>query len=99
MTPHTAQARQQILQLCQLYLQATLTRLGMQTKDIQNQRGTIDNLDRFAHGFLQIGLLRGRQIVVKDNNVDIHATHQTAQFLDLTGTDKRFRIGFYQTLR
>ena len=55
--PHTSQTRQQVLQLCQLHLQAALTRLGMQTKDIQNQRRTVNNLDRFAHGFLKIGLL------------------------------------------
>ena len=71
----------------------------MQAKDIQNQRRTVNNLDRFAHGFLKIGLLRGRQVVVEDNNIRIHTMHQTAQLLDLAGADKRFGIGFDQALR
>lgn len=71
----------------------------MQAKDIQNQCRTVNNLDRFAHGFLKIGLLRGRQVVVEDNNIRIHAMHQAAQLLDLARTDKRFGIGFNQALR
>lgn len=71
----------------------------MQAKDIQNQCRTVNNLDRFAHGFLKIGLLRGRQVVVEDNNIRIHTMHQTAQLLDLSGADKRFRIGLDQALR
>ena len=86
------------MKLRQLYLQASLTRLSMQAKDIQNQCCTIDNLYRLAHGFLQIGLLRGRQVVVEDNNIDIHAMHQAAQLFNLTGTDKRFWIRLNQTL-
>ena len=99
MAPHTSQTRQQILQLCQLHLQAALTSLGMQAKDIQNQCRTVNNLDRFAHSFLKIGLLRGRQVIVEDNNIRIHAMHQTAQLLDLSGADKRFGIGLDQALR
>ena len=71
----------------------------MQTKDIQNQCCTIDNLYRLAHGFLQIGLLRGRQVVIKNNDIGIHAMHQAAKLLYFTGTDKRFGIRLYQTLR
>lgn len=71
----------------------------MQAKDIQDQCRTIDNLYRLAHGFLQIGLLRGRQVVVKNNDIGIHTMYQAAQLFNLTGTDKRFRIRLYQTLR
>ena len=71
----------------------------MQAKDIQNQCRTVNNLDRFAHSFLKIGLLRGRQVIVEDNNIRIHAMHQTAQLLDLSGADKRFGIGLDQALR
>ena len=70
----------------------------MKAKDIQDQCRTINNLYRLAHGFLQIGLLRGCQVVVKDNNIGIHAMNQAAKLLYLTGADKRFRIGFDQTL-
>ena len=70
----------------------------MQAKDIQDQCRTIDNLYRLAHGFLQIGLLRGRQVVVKNNDIGIHTMYQAAQLFNLTGTDKRFWIRLNQTL-
>ena len=57
MAPHAAQTGQQVLQLRQLHLQTALTSLSMQAKNIENQRRTIDNLHRLAHGLLEIGLL------------------------------------------
>jgi hypothetical protein len=62
--PLARQARQEIFELCQLNLQATLTGLCSVGEDVENKRRTVDNFD--SGDVFQMPLLGGRQLVVED---------------------------------
>ena len=54
MAPHAAQTWQQILQLGKLYLKASFARCRMKAEDVENERGAVDDLNRFADGALEV---------------------------------------------
>ena len=55
--PHAAQAGQQVMVLRKADLQTSFFRGGMQCEDVQDQRGSVDNLDGLRHDLLDVGLL------------------------------------------
>jgi hypothetical protein len=60
--PGASQPWQAVLELRQLDLQCTFTRMGVAGKDVQDKRRTVDDLDLglFAKGALDLALLGGR---------------------------------------
>ena len=61
------QPRQQVVQLGQFHLQLALPAASSAGKNIQNQLGAVNHLQvQFA---LQIAQLRGREVVIEDDQV------------------------------
>ena len=69
MAPHAAQTRVDVLQLCELHLQAPFARRGVAAEDVEDKSRTVDDLHVMAHRALEVGLLRGAKLVVKDHDV------------------------------
>jgi len=65
--PLAAQARQQVLILCQLDLDAALVRARVGGEDIQDQPGSIEHLH--LQYFLQVARLGRRQLIVEDHQI------------------------------
>ena len=51
--PHAPKARQDILELRKLHLQASLSRPSMDPKDVEDERGSVNDLDRLANDTLE----------------------------------------------
>ena len=81
--PLTGQPGQQVLVLRQLYLEPSLPSLGPPPEDVQDQRGTVQDLDGLKR-VLQLPLLVGGQLVVANQGVDALALGQEPQLLELT---------------
>jgi hypothetical protein len=63
----------------------------MTRKDIENKLGAIDDPDaKFA---FQVPLLRGRQLVIENNQVGSDGSDRTFQFLNFAAPDKSRGIG------
>ena len=66
-------ARQGVLQLRQLYLQLALVSAGTLGENVQNQGRSIQHAH--AHSLLDIALLRRRELVVEDAQINIFLLH------------------------
>lgn len=75
------QPRQLIAQLRHLHLQFSRTRLGALGENIQNQRGSVDDLD--AAEILQIANLRAAEFVVHNHHVAAKALNVQRKVLRL----------------
>ena len=75
------QARQQIFELRQLHLQLALLGAGAQGEDIEYQRGAVD--DAHIGGALDILDLGGRQLAVRNDQVDLLLTAERGDLLQL----------------
>jgi hypothetical protein len=68
MGPGAVEAREEVIELCQLHLQLTLSALGPLGKDVQDQPSSVHH--PFPQQFLQIPLLRSGELFVQDDQVD-----------------------------
>ena len=68
--PLSGKAWHEVLVLGQLHLQTAFAGLGPRGKDVEDQRGTVDDLDVLVEGPFEVALLRWRQLVVADDRVD-----------------------------
>ena len=93
MAPHAAQAGVEVLVLGQAHLQAALLGGGVQGEDVEDQGGSVDNLDRLAQELFQVGLLAGGELVVEDHEVDVEALHQGGELVCLARPDEGARVG------
>src|SRR5712691_3010421 len=84
--------REKILQLRELDLQLAFARARAAREDVENQLCAIDDLA--ADLLLDLALLRGRQLVVEDHDVDAGFRGGCRERLDLAGAEERRRIGF-----
>ena len=64
-----AQARQPVAQLRELDLHRALLARRVLGEDVEDQRDAIDDVDR--EQLLEVALLRGRELVVEDHDVDV----------------------------
>ena len=69
MRPHLAQAGQGVFQLREFDLQTGLVRAGTGRKDVENQLAAIEDFDFGC--FFETADLRGRQIIVEDDDIGI----------------------------
>ena len=89
--PHTGQAGQQILVLGQLHLQAALAGAGPLGEDVQNEGGPVHH--RHPQLLGEHPLLRGREGVVKDDNVRSQGAHQLLNFGGFALADEGAGLG------
>ena len=68
----------------------------MLTKDIQNERGSIDHLKLEPYSTLDIGLLRGTEFIVKYDDVSLEALSELSKLLNLAASDK---CAWYGTIK
>ena len=99
MAPHATQTRKHVLELSKLNLETALVRLGVYAKDVEDEGRAIDDLDGFPYRTLEVGLLRGGQLVVEDDNVGGEVSNVAAELLDLALTDECLRYGRVEPLR
>ena len=74
-------------------LQTSFFRGGMQCEDVQDQRGSVDNLNGLRHDLLDVGLLRRRQFVVEDNQIGMQFPAELGDFLRFAASHKGAGIG------
>ena len=96
--PHAPQARQHILQLCQLHLQAPLVRGGVLAKDVQDECRAVDDLDGLSHDPLEVRLLGGCQFVIEYHHVNVKGPHHAHELLHLATADEGTRHGLLKPL-
>ncbi|MPM77676.1 hypothetical protein SDC9_124684 [bioreactor metagenome] len=82
---HAEQARQSILQLCQLNLQFTLTGLRPLRKNVEDQHRAVD--DRQPQHQLQISKLDGGQLVVKHEDIRLARGGKQCELFRLAAAD------------
>ena len=71
MRPHACQARQTIFILRQFHLQRAFAGAGVLGKNIENERGAVDQGRAHAQQFFQLALMTRRQFVVKHHHFKI----------------------------
>jgi hypothetical protein len=97
--PHSAQPGQDILKLRKLNLQATLASCRVHAKDVKDERRAVDDLDWFAYDLLEVGLLRWRELIIKDHYISIKVVHVGNKFLNFAFTNERARHRCVKVLR
>jgi hypothetical protein len=95
--PHAGQARQHVLQLRQLHLHPGLARAGPRGEDVEDQLGAVH--DARVDRLLDVLSLRGRQLVVEDDERRVPRRHELAQLLDLALAEVRTGVGAVELLR
>ena len=86
-----AQARQPVAQLRELDLDRALLARRVLGEDVEDQRDAVDDVDR--EQLLEVALLRGRELVVEDDDVDVERVADLAQLLGLALADVRRGVG------
>ena len=92
----TEKPRQLIRHLCQFDLQASLTRLRSLSKNIKNQRRSVDDLCS-AKNFLQIARLYARQLIVKNDDIRFSRLHSKRKLVRFAASNigRRIRSRFF----
>ena len=94
--PHADQARQQILVLRQLHLQAALLRPRPLGEDVEDQAAAVEHLH--ARQLRQHAHLRGREVVVEDDHRGVLLLHHILHLGDLALADEAVRVGLFAAL-
>ena len=89
--PLTGQPRQQVLMLGERDLDRAFAGSRALRKDIQNQRGAVDDLA--VESFLEIALLGGRELVVADHDGGAEVVAHGGDLLNLALADPGARVG------
>ena len=84
------QARQLVLELGELDLEAALVGLGVQREDVEDQPAAVDDLD--LEQLLERALLGGRQLVVGDQDVEAGLALGRGELLGLALADVPVRV-------
>ena len=72
-----AQARQPVAQLRELDLHRAFLARRVLGEDVEDQRDAVDDVDR--EQLLEVALLRGRELVVEDHDVDVERVRRLAR--------------------
>ena len=86
-----AQAREPVAELRELDLHRTFLTRRVLGEDVEDQRDPIDDVDR--EHLLEIALLRGRELVVEDHDVDVEALRDGLQLFGLALADVGRGVG------
>ena len=86
-----AQARQPVAQLRELDLHRAFLARRVLGEDVEDQRDAVDDVD--LEQLLEVALLRGRELVVEDHDVDVERVREVAQLFGLALADVGRRIG------
>ena len=89
MRPHAGEPRQSVLKLRQLHLHLGLGAARPRGKDVENQLGPVD--DALPDGILDVLCLRGRQLVVEDDQRRLGFLDAPAKLVDFAGAEVRRR--------
>lgn len=89
--PGADQPRRQVLQLRELHLQLAFVAARALREDVEDQAGAIDHAP--VQRALQIALLRGRERMIEDDDVDLVRVAGEAQFLGLAAADEHRGVG------
>ena len=73
------------MELSELNLKTPFAGVRVSAKNVEDESRAVDDLDRFAKNALEVGLLRGTELLVEDHNVDIHASDDAGKLLCLAG--------------
>lgn len=90
-TPEPGEAGQQVLELRKFDLQLAFAGAGALGKDIEDQRGAIENFA--VEYFLEITALRGGEFVIENDGIDISAMAEAGKFVGLAFADKSGGVG------
>ena len=88
--PQPGQARQLVLELGELDLEAALVGLGVEREDVEDQPAAVDDLD--VEQLLERALLGGRQLVVGDEHVEAGLALGRDELLRLALADVPVRV-------
>ena len=94
--PHPGQARQAIIELGELDLEAALMGLGAAGEDIEDQSGAVD--DEHAEFGLEVALLGRRQLGIDEDEIVVQRLAQVANLGQLALADERARHRVRQLL-
>ena len=86
-----AQAGESVAQLRELDLHHAFLAACVLGEDVEDQRDAIDDVD--LEQALEVALLRGRELVVEDDEVDVERVGELLQLLGLAGTDVGRGVG------
>ena len=86
-----AQTRQAVAELRELDLHHALLAVRVLGEDVEDQRDAVDDVAR--EQLLEVALLRGRELVVEDHEVDVERVRELAQLLGLARADVGRGIG------
>ena len=86
-----AQARQAVAQLRELDLHHAFLAARVLGEDVEDQRDAVDDVD--LEQLLEVALLRGRELVVEDHEVDVERVGELLQLLGLARTDVGRGVG------
>ena len=89
--PRARQARQHVLELRQLHLRARFAAARAAGEDVENQSAPVDDLD--LGDLLEVARLRGREVVVEDDELRAAGLNERFDLLGLAAADVRGRIG------
>jgi hypothetical protein len=96
--PCPRQPGEAVLVLRQLNLHRSLAGAGVAGKDVQNERGAVDDLHLFAQCAFNLALLAWGEFVVEDDHVGPALQHRRLKFFQLARADQRGRIWRVQPL-
>ena len=88
--PLPQQTLASVFELRHFYLQLAFTRVSAGSKDVQNQRSTVNNLD--AEHFFKILLHHAGEFLVEDHQISLHRLYAKAKLLRLASTDAESRV-------
>ena len=77
----------------------SLVRLGVNAKDVQDEGCPVDDLDGLPHRALEVGLLGGRELVVKDDHVGPQRADRRDELVHLPLADEGLWHRRVQALR
>jgi len=80
------EARQQVIQLSQLNLEAAFARSRARRKNVQNELGAVDDLG--VDGLFEVALLGGREVVVEDHHVGAAGCDGGRDLIDFAMADE-----------
>jgi hypothetical protein len=87
--PGPRETRQSILVLGQLHLERALACVSVLGKDVQDHGCTIEQLGVIAEPLLQLALVAGRQLIVKEHDIGACLVDPLNDLLDLAWSNER----------
>ena len=91
-----AQARKQVLELSELHLRLALTGLGVLGENVEDEGRAVDDLG--VHDVLEASALGGGQLLVNNDGVGLHRTHDLCQLTGLAGPQVGRGVGLHAAL-